>query len=477
MPYCICPECMGGVIIPIIIMPGIGGMGGMVGGCGDPICPLCGGGMGGTGRLEGLSGMGSIPPCGIPGCTGQCLEQCGCPECLASRSGMGGMGGMPPNIIFPGGGGGGTMPPIIWPGPSGRGGMSDPDYGGRGGGGGGYPQPPTGPGNSGEQTPAPTGPGMYADPKLVCKGMTGLPIDCTIDTGMQPAAQVTLSGYSKHFPSQPVDRSVDFKVMGVGSGPVAMAGRFLMKLTLDFGNEQTMVEGNCWIYPNDNCPTELLLGMPFLKKNKMHLRFGHDGDSIEIEGRRVPIRMKKDMFRKIYPPREPFYEGSGKSQFTLGGEPVIVPQSARQVAHHHLPTHGRHTVHASHGHHRVASKDKAAEEILASSDSGDEDEALQMALAESVKNITLNNINKNTHRNKLQEELPRQTLLKSVVSEAPRNSHAKLQSGRSVEDMARIISGRAAEKSRRRAQSKKEDDMPIDKDLDRAIAMSLEGFD
>lgn len=114
-------------------------------------------------------------------------------------------------------------------------------------------------------------------------------------------------------------------------------------------------------------------------------------------------------------------------------------------------------------------------------DSDDEDDAVQKALAESVKNMALNSRNKRSNKqNKLQKPQPGSSISKSVASRAAarKNNSVKLaQSGRSVEDMARLTSARAAEKSRKEEQRKKEMDSFIDEDLDRSIALSLEHTD
>lgn len=107
-----------------------------------------------------------------------------------------------------------------------------------------------------------------------------------------------------------------------------MVGRFVMKLTLDLGGEQITVEDHCWLYPTDNCPTELLIGMPFLKKNKMHMTFTERGDFIEIKGRQVPTNMIAKEFYRVWPAGERAYEGSGKPQYQLGEGTEIVPQAA-----------------------------------------------------------------------------------------------------------------------------------------------------
>ncbi len=48
------------------------------------------------------------------------------------------------------------------------------------------------------------------------------------------------------------------------------------------GGENIQVSGDdAHIYPNNNTK-ELLLGMPFLRQNRMHMRSDDKGDTIEI---------------------------------------------------------------------------------------------------------------------------------------------------------------------------------------------------
>ena len=106
-------------------------------------------------------------------------------------------------------------------------------------------------------------------------------------------------------------------------------------------------------------------------------------------------------------------------------------------------------------------------------DSDDEDDALQKAPAERVKNVALNSRNKRSNQeDKLQNPQPGSSISKSVAPSAvaKNNNSVKLpQSGRSVEDMARLTSARAAEKSRKEEQRKKKVDSFIDEDLNRSI--------
>lgn len=483
----------GGMMPTIVQIPGMGGgMGGMGAGmsCGNPNCPDCGGGMG-EGMLPGIICMpggggamgGAQCSCGDPNCPigrQSLVPGCPCEDC--QRQGMGGMGG-----------GGEMMPPIM--GPTSCGDPDCPDCGGGGmGGGGGVMQP-------GGQALPPTGSDVNMTPKLRCLGTTGQEIDCTIDTDMQSNGQVTPSAYRKHFAGAPIDTSVPYSGQGVGAAVAKMLGRFLMVLTLDFGGERVEVSGNIWIYPNENVACELLIGMNFLKANMMNMRFDDGSDTIEVQGKRFPLNIIANRFYRQWPAgEEPAHEGSGGKMYKLGGSDIVTQNGyimgmtekgvhAYNARQHHIAAAYRmrgHDVRHKHmepGH--VSGIEDSDEELqqalnlsreakpnkgktLAGTDS---EEDLWEALALSLQDMKLNE----------GKRLQRQLL------SAPSSSLADLQKQHnlSVEDMARIISRRAAEKESPKASSSKgkgpeyggyyDDD--TDEDLDRAIAMSLQDME
>ncbi len=65
-------------------------------------------------------------------------------------------------------------------------------------------------------TPAPTGQSVNMNPALVCFGLTGQPIDCTIDTGCE-VTTISLGGFQKHFQDKvQIDASCRERMDGVG---------------------------------------------------------------------------------------------------------------------------------------------------------------------------------------------------------------------------------------------------------------------
>ena len=362
-----------------------------------------------------------------------------------------------------------------------------------------------GDGDSGEGTKSgshalpPTGPDVTMTPKLRCSGTTGQEIDCTIDTGMHYNGQITPSAYRQHFAGTPIDTSVSYSVQGVGAAVANMLGRFLMVLTLDFGGERVEVSGDIWIYPNENVSCELLIGMNFLKTNKMNMRFEDEGDTIEVQGRKLPLNIIANRFYRQRPTGELAYEGSGGKMYKLGGSDIVT-QNGYIMG---MTEQGVHAYNARQ-HHITAAYCMRGHDVRQThmepshvSNIEDSDEALQEALSLSHEN-GIHNKGKSVVGTNSEEDL-RQALALSLqdikahegkalqrqLLSAPSSSLAGVQKQQnlSVEDMARIVSRRAAERSRTRGSKRKEakhgehyyDDN--DEDLDRAIAMSLQDLE
>lgn len=110
---------------------------------------------------------------------------------------------------------------------------------------------------------------------------------------------------------------------GVGDAVANMLGRFLMVLTPDFSGERVEVSGNIWIYPNENVACELLIGMNFLKVNKMNMRFEDGGDTIEVQRKNFPLNIMANRFYRQWPAGEPAHEGSGGKMYKLGGSDIV----------------------------------------------------------------------------------------------------------------------------------------------------------
>lgn len=509
---------MGAGITPTIVrIPGMRrGMGGIGDGinCGNPYCPDRRGAMGG-GMHPGVIGMrgggggmadmgGAQCPCGDKTCPiARQIGIAGCPceDCQRQMDGMGG------------GGGGGMMPPIM--GSTSCGDPNCPDCGGGGMGFGGDGMPPaiTWPrgGGEGEVMPAggmqpggqagpPIGSDVTMMPKLRCLGMTGQEVDCTIDTGMQSNGQVTPYAYRKHFAGAPIDTSVPYSIAGVGATVANMLGRFLMVLTLDLGGEQVQVQGNIWIYPNENVSCELLVGINFLKANKIKMRFEGGGDTIEVQGRKFPLDIIANRFYRQWPTDEPAYEGSGEKMYKLGGSDIVaqdgyIMDMTEKGAHTYIAY--QHHIAAAYRMHGHDVRHKHIEQGHVS-DIEDNDKALQEAQKLSRESATLNK-DKTVASTKSDEDLQKTLVLsldemkhkkykplqRHLIS-ASSSSLADLQRQHnlSVEDMARVISRRAAESSN--ASSSKGQvpehcehyhDDTVDDALDRAIALSLQEMD
>lgn len=256
--------------------PGFGG------GCGDPRCTSCsaGGGMGG------FMSPPQFTPCG-PGCTGDC-----------QRGGGGGF----PGMMSPGGGGftgmGSPPPSMGWPGMK-----SDASKGTDGGG-----------GLTSSQAP-------YIYPL----GATGQKIDMIIDTGASLTI-ITPAAFNKHFPGFPVTTNKNINVGGVGGGSTPSNQRFTMPLVFDINGRQVKVEGECWILSTP-VAVECLLGLPFLRSNRMTLDWAGDGDpdSITVQGEKVPIKVEVSAFYQVARPSKRVHGGQNQGHnvghmFRLGGK-------------------------------------------------------------------------------------------------------------------------------------------------------------
>ena len=96
-----------------------------------------------------------------------------------------------------------------------------------------------------------------------------------------------------------VDRT-SISVSGIGGASNNTLGRFVMVLTFRINGEEVQLKGECHIYPAEQMAgCEILLGMPFLKKNAMSMRFGEGEDRVSVGGQMVPIRMNVEQARVV----------------------------------------------------------------------------------------------------------------------------------------------------------------------------------
>lgn len=249
-------------------------------------------------------------------------------------------------------------------------------------GGGGFQGPPQQipSGGNGGSDPPPQGPITTMDPRVHCFGATGLELMPIIDTGAS-FTTVNKSTFMKHYSNVPVDTSKQMSMQGVGGVVNTMLGQFDCKLTFEVGGQRLEVSGPCAIYPNDNT-ADMLIGMPYLRENNMHLTFDETGDFIEIKGVKVPIDMITKQTFQLGPVDDSAYMGSNGKKFTFGSlakrtsfghvvggssdrKPTLAEQddlnlaralqesehdhAARQPRHHNSPVHG-HPRRIHHGH-------------------------------------------------------------------------------------------------------------------------------
>lgn len=80
---------------------------------------------------------------------------------------------------------------------------------------------------------------------------------------------------------------------GIEGGRTPSYQRFTMRLTFFFGDGQASVEGEAWIC-DSGIHVDCLLGLPFLRANRMSLEWGSKGepDSIMVKGRKIPINIE-----------------------------------------------------------------------------------------------------------------------------------------------------------------------------------------
>lgn len=68
-----------------------------------------------------------------------------------------------------------------------------------------------------------------------------------------------------------------------------------MTLKVPAGGSTLEVSGDAWVF--DTLPVEVILGLPFMKKNNIHLTWDEEGRYyVEIQGVKVPIVMRNGMF-------------------------------------------------------------------------------------------------------------------------------------------------------------------------------------
>lgn len=124
---------------------------------------------------------------------------------------------------------------------------------------------------------------------------SGRKIHCIIDTG----ASMTLvkrSALRRYFPNISVTRGVGIAMSGISGKGDSTDERIMLPLTfIGERGESIRAQGEAWIVEGKHLDTDILLGLPFMRDNEMHLQWGggagrrSGGDHIACRGSRIPI--------------------------------------------------------------------------------------------------------------------------------------------------------------------------------------------
>ncbi|OBT47628.1 hypothetical protein VE00_02983 [Pseudogymnoascus sp. WSF 3629] len=124
---------------------------------------------------------------------------------------------------------------------------------------------------------------------------SGKKIHCIIDTG----ASMTLikrSSLRRYFPGISVTRGVGITMSGISGKSDSTDERIMLPLTfIGKRGEPIRVQGEAWIVEGKHLDTDILLGLPFMRDNGMHLQWGggagrrSGGDHVACKGSRIPI--------------------------------------------------------------------------------------------------------------------------------------------------------------------------------------------
>lgn len=126
---------------------------------------------------------------------------------------------------------------------------------------------------------------------------SGKKIHCIIDTG----ASMTLikrSALRRFFPGISVTRGVGITMSGISGKGDSTDERIILPLIfIGERGKSIPVQGEAWIVEGKHLDTDILLGLPFMRDNGMHLRWGGGaghrsvGDHIACRGSRIPINI------------------------------------------------------------------------------------------------------------------------------------------------------------------------------------------
>lgn len=106
------------------------------------------------------------------------------------------------------------------------------------------------------------------------------------------------SSVRRYFPGISVTRGVGITTSGISGKGDSTDERIMLPLTfIGERGEPIRAQGEAWIVQGKHLDTDILLGLPFMRDNGMHLQWGGGaghrsvGDHIACKGSRIPINI------------------------------------------------------------------------------------------------------------------------------------------------------------------------------------------
>jgi hypothetical protein len=126
---------------------------------------------------------------------------------------------------------------------------------------------------------------------------SGKKVHCIIDTGAS-ITSIKRSALRRDFPGIAVTRGVQVTMSGVSGEGDKTDERVMLPLTfIGERGEPIWARGEAWVVDGRHLDTDILLGLPFMRDNGMHLQWGggagrrSGGDHISCRGSRIPINI------------------------------------------------------------------------------------------------------------------------------------------------------------------------------------------
>ena len=126
---------------------------------------------------------------------------------------------------------------------------------------------------------------------------SGKKVHCIIDTGAS-ITNIKISALRRYFPGIAVTRGVEITMSGISGKGDTTNERAMLPLTfVGERGELIRTQGEAWIVDGKHLDTDILLGLPFMRDNGMHLQWGNGagrrsrGDHISCRGSRIPINI------------------------------------------------------------------------------------------------------------------------------------------------------------------------------------------